>query len=189
MVRMAVHAASYTRNTQLRGLTGQQQIWTYLESFTRQIHSTLNPTEVSYLVANEGRRLAEADRVSVAIRQGPYAAVTAISGAAVAEKRSNLVQLMRILFDAVLGWGEKLVYSGTRDDTLPPNVRKALDAYLAESSSKLLVVLPLRDEREKDKKKRPRSALMMECFDPAVPPEQMVARLEVVAPPATPPLY
>jgi hypothetical protein len=76
-----------------------------------------------------------------------------------------------------------------KDDTLPPNVNKALDAYLAESNSKLLVVLPLKDERESESKKPPRSAIMMECFEPAASPEQLVARLEVVGRHATSALY
>ena len=46
-------------------------------------------------------------------------------------------------------WGEKLVFSGTRDDSLPPKVLAALDAYLAESNSKLLVVMPLRRARKR----------------------------------------
>ncbi len=96
---------------------------------------------------------------------------------------------MQKLFDRVLAWGEKLVYSGTKDDGLPPDVMKALDEYLAESNSKLLVVLPLRDEREKENKKRPRAALMMECFEPQQTPEQLVARLEVVGKHATAALY
>jgi hypothetical protein len=189
LVRMASLASGYTRNHQLRNMVGQQQVWTQLETFARQIHSSLNPTEVSYLVANEGRRLVECDRVSVAIREAQRAVVRAISGADVVEKRSNLVQLMRALFDSVLKWGEKLVYSGMKDDTLPPAVNKALDAYLAESNSKLLVVLPLKDERESESKKLPRSALMMECFEPAASPEQLVARLEVVGRHATSALY
>jgi hypothetical protein len=113
----------------------------------------------------------------------------AISGADVVEKRSNLVQLQRALFDAVMVWGERLVYTGTKDDTLPPAVLKALDGYLAESNSKLLVVLPLRDERETNKKRPPRSALMMESFEPATAPEQLVARLEVVGRHSTAALY
>jgi hypothetical protein len=96
---------------------------------------------------------------------------------------------MRTLFDRVQIWGEKLVYSGTKDDTLPPGVNKALDAYLAESNSKLLVVLPLKDEREEKKKRPPRSAVMMECFEPTAAPEQMLARLEVVGRHATSALY
>jgi len=98
-----------------------------------------------------------------------------------------LIRLMRILCDHVLDWGEKLVFTGTKDDSLPPKVLDALDAYLAESGSKLLVIQPLREEQpEEDKKKGkvrkpPRSALVMECFEPPVEPQQLLARLEVVA--------
>src|SRR5947208_14656251 len=105
-----------------------------MEASPRQVHNSLNPTEVAYMVANESRRLIECDRVSVGLRQGKKTVVEAISGADVVEKRSNLVQLQRKLFDAVIVWGEKLVYSGTKDDTLPPNGLTALDDYLAESS-------------------------------------------------------
>jgi hypothetical protein len=189
IVRMAALAASYTRNHQLRQMTGQQQVWTQLEAFARQVHGTLNPTEVAYLIANEGRRLVECDRVSVAVRYAKRTKVEAISGADVVEKRSNLVTLMRALFDSVVRWNEKLVYTGTHDDTLPPDVNKALDEYLAESNSKLLAIIPLQDEREKEKKKQPRSALMMEAFDPSSTPDQLVARLEVVGKHATTALY
>src|SRR5262249_2314060 len=107
----------------------------------------------------------------------------------VVEKRSNLVQRMRVLVQAVLKWGEKLVYSGSKDDSLPPAVLTALDGYLEESSSKLLVVLPLRDEREKDSKKPPRSALVIESLEPDESQEQMVGRMEVVGNHAAPALY
>jgi multidrug efflux pump subunit AcrA (membrane-fusion protein) len=189
LVRMAELASSYTRNHQLRQMVGQQALWTQLEAFARQIHGSLNPMEVAYLVANEGRRLIECDRVSVAQRRGRKTHVEAISGADVVEKRSNLVRLMAKLMDKVLKWGEKLIYKGTKDDTLPPDVLKALDDYLAESASKLLVVLPLKDERESESKRPPRSCLTMECFDPSATPEQLIARLEVVGRHATGALY
>lgn len=189
IIRMAALAAGYTRNHQLRQMVGQQQVWVQLEAFARQIHGSLNPTEVAYLVANEGRRLVEADRVSVAVREGRKAQVRAISGADVVEKRSNLVQLMRALFQQVIEWGEKLVHTGTKDEGLPPGVAQALDAYLAESNSKLLIVVPLQDERDKDTKQKPRSAIMMEAFETTTSSEQMAARLEVVARHATSALY
>jgi hypothetical protein len=189
MVRMAALAANYTRNHQLRQMSSQQQVWAQLEAFAKQVHNSLNPTEVAYLVANEGRRLVECDRISVGLREGVKCQVRAISGADVVEKRSNLVKLMRALFDAVLHWGEKLVYSGSKDESLPPRVLRALDDYLAESNSKLLVIMPLRDDREKNPKRPARSILMMECFEPQVAPEQLTARLEVVAKHATSALY
>ena len=189
MSLMAELAARYQRSQMLRQMTGQEQLWGQLETFARQIHGSLNPVEVSYLVANEARRLCECDRVSVAVRYGRRASVEAVSGADVVEKRSNAVRLMRRLADQVLIWGEKLVFNGTRDDSLPPKVLDALDAYLAESPSKLLVVQPLKDERESKSKKPPRAALVLECFEPPADPQQQLARLDVVARHATSALY
>lgn len=188
-VRMASYASTYTRNQQLRTISGQQQLWVQLEAFTRQINSSLNPTEVAYQVVNEGRRLVECDRISAAVRMGGKPSVLAISGADVVEKRSNLVVLMRALFDRVLAWGEKLVYTGAQDDSLPPDVLKALDEYLAESNSKVLILLPLKDDREEAAQKKPRSGLLMECFETNLPPEQLLSRLEVIAKHSTPALY
>ncbi len=189
IVKMASLASGYTRNYQLRQMVGQQQVWTSLEAFARQVHGSLNPTEVAYQVANEGRRLVECDRVSVGVRQGKRVKIEAISGADVVEKRSNLVVLMRKLMDSVLAWDEKLIYTGVKDETLPPNVITALDAYLHESNSKLLVCLPLRDEREAESGKPARSAILMESFEPSNAPEQLVARLEVVGRHSTAALY
>ncbi len=189
LVRMAAFISLFNRNHQLRQMLGQQELWVKLENFARQIHGSMHMTEVAYLVANEGRRLIDVDRISVATRPGDKCEVTAISGADVVEKRSNLVVLMRKLFDAVIDWGEKLVYVGTKDDALPPKVLEALDLYLGESNSKVLVIMPLPDEREKERQRKARSALMMECFETNLQPEQLIARLDVVGRHACSALY
>src|SRR5438445_10851280 len=80
LTRMTELATNYTRNHRLRQMVGQQHLWTQLEAFSRQAHGTLNPTEVAYITANEGRRLVECDRVSVAQRIGQRVTVAAISG-------------------------------------------------------------------------------------------------------------
>ncbi|MSR30932.1 MAG: efflux RND transporter periplasmic adaptor subunit [Gemmataceae bacterium] len=189
MALMADLATRYQRNQMLGQMLGQQQIWTQVEGFSRLAHSSLNPVEVAYQVANDGRRLINCDRVSVAVRYAQKAVIEAISGADIIERRSNLVRLMQRLVNRVMDWGEKLVFNGAKDDTLPPRVLEALDGYLGESGSKLLVVLPLRDEREKDSKNPPRSLLVMESFDPPADPQQLIARLDVVSRHATSSLY
>jgi biotin carboxyl carrier protein len=189
LVSMAEYASLYLRNARLRQMLGQQQLWTQLEAFARQIHGSLNPREVAYLVANEGRRLIDCDRVSVAVRLGSSTRVEAISGADVIEKRSSLVQAMRRLFHAVLTWGEKLIYTGAKDDSLPPRVLQALDEYLAESNSKMLIVMPMKDEREAEKKRPARSALLVEAFEPTFAVDQLLGRMEVVVKHAAPALY
>jgi hypothetical protein len=93
------------------------------------------------------------------------------------------------LVNATLAWGEKLVYQGTKDEGLPPDVLNALDDYLAESNSKLLVLQPLRDERQKDLPGPARSALLMENFETPESAEPLIARLEIVGRHATTALY
>jgi hypothetical protein len=189
MTHLADLASRYLRNQTTNQLAKQQALWGQLEGFSRQIHASLKPTEVAYSIANEARRIVECDRISVAVRYGRRCKVEAISGADQVESRSNLVKLMRALFDSVIQWGEKLVFTGAKDESLPPRVHQALNAFLEESNSRVLVVVPLRDEREKDSHRPPRSAILMECFDPQAAPEQLIARLEVVGKHCAPALY
>ena len=72
---------------------------------------------------------------------------------------------------------------------MPPDVLNALDDYLAESNSKLLVLQPLRDERQKDLPGPARSALVMENFETPESAEPLIARLEIVGRHATTALY
>ena len=188
-VQMSGYASQYHQYGTTRQSSGIEKLFTQIESFTKQIHSTLNPTETAYHVANEGRRLIECDRLCVAIRHGNKATVEAVSGADVVEKASTHVRRMRALFDAVLKFGDKLVYNGEIDDGLPPDLLRALDDYLAESQPKLLVVTPIRDGREKDESKMARSALLMESFNPPEQVEPMIQKLEVVGEHAAGALY
>lgn len=185
---MSAYAAGYFRNHQFRTVLSQQQVWTQLEAFARQIHSTLNLREATFVLVNESRRLLAVDRVSVASRLGGHTQVEAVSGADVVEKRSSLIQTMRALFEAVIKWDDKLIYSGERDESLPPKVLDALDKYLAESNSKLLIVMPLRDERE-NKERPSRSAIMIECFEPNLTAEALLSRIDVLVKHASPAMY
>ena len=63
-------AGEFLKNHQLRHFVDRQALWTQLEDFTRSIHSSLHPRETAFTIANEGRRLIDCDRVSVAIRHG-----------------------------------------------------------------------------------------------------------------------
>lgn len=185
---MCSYAGNYFRNHQFRTVLSQQQVWTQLEAFSRQIHSTLSLREATFVLVNESRRLLAVDRVSVASRLGGNTQIEAVSGADVVEKRSSLIQTMKALCDAVLVWNDRLIYSGERDETLPPKVLDTLDKYLAESNSKMLIIAPLRDDREE--KERPcRSALVIECFEPNLTAEALLARMDVLVKHASPAMY
>ena len=187
VLNMSGYASNFLKNTAALRNSAQEQVFTQLEAFSRQIHSSLNPTEVAFQVANEGRRLIGCDRISVGVRHGRRTKIEAVSGSDIVEKASVQVKMMRDLFDAVLDWNQTLVYRGSRDSTLPAEVLAALDAYLSQSNPKLLVLQPLRDEREaiKEKEKEPkpgpsRSALLLESFDPPEQVDPLLQRFEIV---------
>jgi hypothetical protein len=188
--QMAGYASQYHQFTNARQSSGMEKTFTQVEQFARQIHGSLNPTEVAYAVANEGRKLIECDRLCVGVRHARRkVTVEAVSGADVVEKASTHVRRLRKMMEAVLRWGEPLTFKGEKEEGLPPDVSYALDEYLNESQPKMLVVQPIRDEREKDATVPARSVLVMESFNPPEQTEPLVQRLEIVAKHAAPALY
>ncbi len=175
LTTMAHCVSVFLRNRQRRTMNSQQELWTRLEGFSGQVHRSLHLREVASIVANQGRQLIECDRLSVLQRENRRTAVEAISGVETIETRARQVQLLCALGDQVLTWSEPLVYHGEPDDSLPPGVLTALNAYLAESNARFLVVQPLQEDIEPAQ-----FALALECFEPIAEPERLQDRLEVV---------
>jgi biotin carboxyl carrier protein len=178
---VAGFAAAYLHKGRWEELRARQQLWEQLQAYTRRLHGSLDVREVAYQAANEGRRLLGCDQVSVAVWRRGRTEVRAISGAPFIEERGPLHRSLQALCGAVLSWGERVVYTGARDDSLPANLLAALDAFLSHSKSRLLVALPLRDGRQKDGEK-PCAVLLAECFDSTCLPDQLTSRLESLAP-------
>ncbi len=188
--QMAGYASQYHQFSNARSASGVERTFSQVETFARLVHTTLSPTEVAYHVANEGRKLVECDRLCVGIRHDrTRVTVEAVSGADVVEKASTHVRRLRYLMEAVLQWGETLTFRGEKDPGLPPAVARALDDYLHESQPKLLIVQPVRDEREKDATKPARAVLVLEVFNPPEQIDAIVQRLDIVTKHAAPALY
>jgi hypothetical protein len=188
LTQMCELAADFLKSHQLRHFSDRQVLWTQLEDFTRMIHASLDPRETAYTIANEGRRLIECDRLSVAIRHGKRCKIEAISGQDVFDKRSNVVRLLGRLATAVTATGDAVWYSGdTRD--LAPQVEKAVEEYVDEAHSKTVAILPLKrlnpseeeDPAKRDKPEPPIGALIVEQIEDSRVPASMVQRVEVVS--------
>ncbi|MCC7085150.1 MAG: HlyD family efflux transporter periplasmic adaptor subunit [Pirellulales bacterium] len=185
--QMCEVAEDFLKTRQLRLFTDRQAIWTQLEQFTRVAHSSLEPRAAAYAIANEGRRLIESDRVSIAIRRGGRCSIEAVSGQETFDKRSNTVVLLGKLATVVVKAGEPLWYLGdTRD--LAPQIEEAVEAYVDESHSKNIVVLPLAKPRDEEEiKEHPDrtpdfvGALIVEQINTDGIPAAMRRRIDVVA--------
>lgn len=184
-------ATDYYKNRQLRNFGERQNLWTQLEDFTRTIHRTLDVPETTYTIANEGRRLIECDRVSVALRNGTRCRIVAVSGQDVVDKRATSVRLLGKLANAVVKAGEPIWYSGDTSN-FAPQVEKAVENYVDEAHTKMIAVYPLirkkkqageeeDDPTKRDKSERPFGALLVEQIEDSRIPERMRKRVEIVA--------
>ena len=182
-------AGEYVKTRRLRHFATKQNLWEQLEAFTGLVHRALNSRETAYTIANEGRRLIGCDRVTVVLRKGTKYDVSSISGQDTFDKRSNVVRLLRKLATVVARTGEDLWFSGDTSD-LAPQVEKAVNAYVDESHTKQLAVLPLREaDHEEDKPGEPKrkkrenilGALIIEQLVDSRQPEGMLQRIDVVS--------
>ena len=87
-------ATDFLKSHQLRHFSDRQVLWARLEDFARSVHASLEPIATAYTIANEGRRLIECDRLSVALRKGSKCTIEAVSGQDVFDKRSNTIRLL-----------------------------------------------------------------------------------------------
>jgi hypothetical protein len=189
LMEMCDRAGEFFKSHQLRHFTDRQVLWTQLEEFTRGVHASLDPRQTAYVVANDGRRLIECDRVSVAIRKGRRCHIEAVSGQDLFDKRSNTVRLLGKLATVVVASEEPVWYTGDTSN-FPPQVEDAMQEYVDESHSKTVAVLPLTRpqplaEEEDDPDKRPEhqppiGALIVEQIEDSRVPPKLVQRVEVV---------
>lgn len=186
LLQMCELAGDFLKTRQLRSFTDRQTLWNQLENFTRVTHTSLDPRETAYTIANEGRRLIECDRVSVAIRRGRKCVIEAVSGQDTFDKRSNTISLLSRLATAVTATGEPLWYSGDTTN-LAPQVEDAVQEYVDDSHSKHVAVLPLRRPVEPNAEltddvdvPEPIGALIVEQIEDARPRDGMVQRVNVV---------
>lgn len=188
VLQMCEFAGDFLKTRELRSYTSRQTLWSQLEQFTRVVHRSLEPKETAYVLANEGRRLLDCDRVSVAIKKGKRCTIEAISGQDTFDKRSTTVQLLGEVATAVAAAAEPVWYTGDTSD-LPPQVEDAMQAYVDESQSKTVAVVPLKHPQPEPKAgdiEPPPPAevigcLIVEQIEDSRPREGLLARVEVVS--------
>ena len=183
LAQMCEIASIYLQTRSLRHFSTRQTLWSQLETFTRNVHQTLDPRLTAYTIANDGRRLIECDRVTVAISNGRKCKVEAVSGQEIFDKRSNVVTLLNQLATAAAATGEPVWYTGDTTD-MAPQVEQAIQAYIDESHSKAVAVLPLkRPLQEGQDEKEPQEAigaLIVEQIEESQLPEGFRHRVDVV---------
>lgn len=185
LLKVCEIAGDYLKTRSLRSFADRQMLWTQLEQFAKATHASLDPAETAFTIANEGRRLIQCDRVSVAIKRGGKCKIESVSGQDVFDARSNLIVMLNRLTSAVARTGEPVWFTGDAEK-LAPQVEHAVQEYVDESHSKMVAVLPLRrpslgpDERGQSESGEVIGALVVEQVEKGVIEPALASRVEVV---------
>lgn len=193
LLQMCEQISEWLKSRKLRQYSDRHSLWAQADHFSRLVHSSLDLSETSYTIVNEGRRLIGCDRVSLALLKGSKCAVQAISGQDTLDNRSNIVTTLSNLATKVVGTGEALYYDGTTAD-MPPQLEEAVHAYVDESYAKTVSVLPLRkpgdpivDDKDREdvgrdirEDREVIGALIIEQIESDVPREVLLPRIDLV---------
>jgi len=183
VLQMCELASEYLKSRKLQHFTDRQALWSQLENFTRLVHQGLDERGTAFTIANEGRRLIECDRVSVALCKGRKTTIEAVSGQDTFDKRSNTVTLLRELAEAVVATGETVWYTGDTS-LMAPQVEEAVQHYIDECHSKAVAIVPLKEPHDTtDPMAKPRvlGALIIEQIEDSRPKEGLTQRIDVVS--------
>jgi multidrug efflux pump subunit AcrA (membrane-fusion protein) len=193
LVQMCELTAEWLKNRKLRHFSDRHSLWAQADQFSKAVHESLDERETCYTIVNEGRKLLGCDRVTIAILRRGHCRVEAVSGQDTMDNRSNVVTLLGNLATRVVATGEPLWYSGSTED-FPPQIEQAIEAYVDQSYTKSLAVIPLRKPHPLDAATQQQGAadntaaptgeivgaLIIEQIESDIPREVLNPRLDLV---------
>ncbi len=125
-------------STASRTAVDQQAVLEYVLSLQR----SLDLTEISNVIVNDGRVLFGVDRVGLALRRGRNAVIKAISGQESVHPRGNLIRALRRLTQKVVTAGEAFRFDGSLS-AVPKQLEEPLADFIQESGTRFLLIVPL----------------------------------------------
>jgi len=139
--QVAEMVARRIEDRRLKSAAAEQGLWREANQLSEQFHRSLDLRQTAYTVANEGRRFADCDRVSVMVKRWGAWKPLAISGQDSFDNRSDAVTGLKRL-TRVVGQAGEVVWSDQLADA-PPQIADAVSDYLDASHTKSLVIVPL----------------------------------------------
>jgi multidrug resistance efflux pump len=136
-------AADYHRQRRVRVLQAIAKKAHDVERFGLDVHASLDLVATACAVANEGRRLIECDRLSIAVGHGRRLRILAVSGLESVDRRANIVRRLADLAQAVVLTGESFWNAGDSEQ-LPPQIARPLHAWRDESHARSVAIVPLK---------------------------------------------
>ena len=150
LMQMCDIASDFLTNEKIRSFASQQTMWSKFEQYIKSVHNGLDTKQTAYVIANEGRRVIDCDRVSVVLKKGRRCKVESVSGLDSIERRADQIKRLSSLAKTTIKGSSPIWYDGD-DSQLPPQIESKLQKYVDQSHSKMIAIVPLyRQQRDAD---------------------------------------
>ena len=137
-------AADYHAWDDYRRLRAEQTFHTQSLALLRRIHRGTSLQETAFEIANEGRRLLEADRLSVLVRKGRRWRLLAVSGVEQCDSRSDAAKSLQKIAEWTSRWGEPIDYAERGElDEYPDSLSELMVAHVDQSHARRVVAIPM----------------------------------------------
>ena len=148
LMQMCDIASDFLTNEKIRSFASQQTMWSKFEQYIKSVHNGLDTKQTAYVIANEGRRVIDCDRVSVVLKKGRRCKVESVSGLDSIERRADQIKRLSSLAKTTIKGSAPIWYDGD-DSQLPPQIESKLQKYVDQSHSKMVAIVPLyRQQRD-----------------------------------------
>lgn len=138
-------AADFLAQLELQQLRQSKLVWQQWDQFSQQMCQSPELAFVSAVIANDGRVLADSDRVSVLIRRGSSLRLNSVSGVEQVDPRSSASRAIEAIANVAARNG-KAVWIGDSQHGLPGNDsegRETIQHYLSASGAIAVGIIPL----------------------------------------------
>lgn len=162
-------AGEFAANHRRRDLAQSTEFWRCVTEFSNQLQTAETLPETSLTVVNQVRRLAQCDRVSLALVRHGRCRLSSISDTDWFDRRAEPVRALERLAK-VFCTHEEAIWFGPAMPPPAPEFLDELNAFVDVSHARLLGVIPLTSPRnsgtvhEHATPARAEAMLMVECF-------------------------
>lgn len=159
-------AADFLAQMELQQLRQSKIVWQQWDQFSQQLCQSPELGFVSAVIANDGRLLADSDRISVLIRRGSTFRLHSVSGVEQIEPRSSATRAIESVAniaarDGKAVWIESSQNAWQESDS---ERREIIQRYLAASGATAVGIIPIVESSLGKEAARPVAAILFDKF-------------------------
>ena len=161
--------ADFLSRLELQQLRRARTTWQQWDQYSHRLWQSLDLASVCAAIANDGRWLAECDRVSVLVRRGRSFSLKSVSGVERVEPRSTATRSLESLARLVVRQGRSVWRAATEslhDTEADARLEETLQRHIRDSGATGVGIVPVFARRDEQDRSPASAVIVLEQFRP-----------------------